>query len=355
MQEHLFSRRILYFIDDTVFFRCREAEHLESCHDDDNPKKALSNMSTRIMEAMEMESPLEDFGDILMYYSRRSLTMESDALSAMEGISQQFASKLGYEISVGLPVGAWDHFILFSGRNLRRRPGFPSYSWAGWKGSLCPFPSPDDSIPNWLDTHTWIVWYIADGDRSYSLVWDPFEWARKNSMRPLKRDAFHQGYRERVGFCCPGLEFEHGARPILPTQSTPFVSLPHCSGFLRFWTVSIFMQVKDTGLHYGKAALFGVDGKQYGAIELDGLDECNVEASVLSGPSELILLLGVSGDRPYEGVALPKPAGDHAEYHVMLLEWDEEIAERRGIGKLRREGLAKSYNHGPAWKEITLA
>ena len=41
---------------------------------------------------------------------------------------------------------SWDNFILFSGRKLRRRPELPSYSWAGWKGSLRPFPPSDGSI-----------------------------------------------------------------------------------------------------------------------------------------------------------------------------------------------------------------
>jgi len=42
-------------------------------------------------------------------------------------------------------------------------------------------------------------------------------------------------------------------------------------------------------------------------------------------------------------------------YYVMLLEWHEGIAERRGLGLLHQNAVDFSLAPGPTWKEIFLA
>lgn len=34
----------------------------------------------------------------------------------------------------------------------------------------------------------------------------------------------------------------------------------------------------------------------------------------------------------------------------MLIEWDQGIAERRGIGAIRKESIHESFEPGPVWK-----
>ncbi|KAK0622788.1 heterokaryon incompatibility protein-domain-containing protein [Immersiella caudata] len=348
MQEYLFSRRVLCFVGNKVFFRCRESERLESCHDASaSPKKPDSNLSSRMSEAMEMESPLDDYADLLMYYSQRDLTKESDALRAMEGISARFSDKMGYGMLFGLPAGALDYFILFSGEyDLRRRPEFPSYSWAGWKGDLSAFPSPGD-IPQWLNTHTWIVWYTIDGNGNcdLALFWN---YSQVNTLRPPRSDRVHYENRKRLPFHCNGLDV--GDTPTAPSNSLVVSRLAHYSVCLRFWTVSFVLSMSDNRKSDGSLTLLDRHNRKCGQLYLGRLGYLKKTIGV--GLQEFILLSGVAEpDTPF---ASPCSAGDHAEYHVMLLEWDGDVAERRGIGKVTKQGLLNSFDSGPVWKEITL-
>jgi len=299
-------------------------------------------------EAMEMEYPLDDYGDLLMYYSQRTLTKQSDALRAMEGISARFSDKMGYGMLFGLPVGALDYFILFSGEHsLRRRPEFPSYSWAGWKGALSAFPSPGD-ISQWLNTHTWIVWYTMDGNGKCDLClfWNS---SQVNTLRPQRSDRVLYENRARLPFYCNGLDL--GDTPTAPSNSSPVARLSHSSVCLRFWTISVFLSISDHRNSDGSLTLFDSDDRKCGQLYLGHL--CYPMKAAGTGPYEIILLSGVAElDMPS---ASRFSAGDHAEYHVMLLEWDGHVAERRGVGKVTKEGLFNSFKPGPVWKEIILA
>ena len=99
--------------------------------------------------------------------------------------------------------------------------------------------------------------------------------------------------------------------------------------------------------------LLGVDGRKHAKVALDNHNRVSFTASQLTKPLELIVLSGVS--ELGASYVCSGSAGDHAEYYVMLLDWDEEVAERCGVGTVRNDGLLNSFKPGPAWKEITLA
>jgi hypothetical protein len=42
-------------------------------------------------------------------------------------------------------------------------------------------------------------------------------------------------------------------------------------------------------------------------------------------------------------------------YNILLLEWRDGIAERRGIGHIFQAAVTNSLGRGPVWKEIFLA
>lgn len=48
-------------------------------------------------------------------------------------------------------------------------------------------------------------------------------------------------------------------------------------------------------------------------------------------------------------------AGRWRYYNVMLLEWEDNIAERRGLGFIFQDAADNSIGPGPMWKEILLA
>jgi hypothetical protein len=75
-----------------------------------------------------MESPLEDYSILLLYYSMRALTNQGDALRTMAGIIRRLSEKVKYRFFEGLPTAVLDAFLIFKahGTNLQRRSGFPS-------------------------------------------------------------------------------------------------------------------------------------------------------------------------------------------------------------------------------------
>ncbi|KAK1834103.1 heterokaryon incompatibility protein-domain-containing protein [Podospora conica] len=349
MQEYLFSRRVLCFFDDKVFFRCQKSERLETCHDARHPKKTqyvLYSYDEIVLNGLiDLESPLSIYGDMLAHYSRRSLTNQSDAIRALEGISAYFSDKLGYGMLYGLPVGALDYFILFQGEDLYRRPEFPSYSWAGWQGDLGRFRRVADShIRPWLKRHTWISWYTINGS---SRTTPSIVWKRQNS----------------VPFSWEGLDF--GETTTVPSITPPVArNSRNNSVYLRFWTLSISLSIprQNRGLG-GWYKIHDKDGEECGKINLgavrDDVSE-NEATSVFfndTGPYEFILLSGIQrrSSRWYGFTdTTPETAGDHELYNVMLLKWDGDVAERRGIGEVWKRGVLNSLDPGPTWKEITL-
>jgi hypothetical protein len=42
-------------------------------------------------------------------------------------------------------------------------------------------------------------------------------------------------------------------------------------------------------------------------------------------------------------------------FNVMVVEWNEGVAYRLGVGRVFKESLAKSFSPGETWKTITLA
>lgn len=55
---------------------------------------------------------------------------------------------------------------------------------------------------------------------------------------------------------------------------------------------------------------------------------------------------------PFEVILLTHQDDD--DYNVMLLEWNGNVVERRGIGELKKTAVAHGFPPGPVWKEILL-
>lgn len=73
-----------------------------------------------------------DYSRIVMGYSSRSLSFESDKLKALEGCLNAIAERKGVEFLHGLPTAGFHYALLWTDEDEGRRHGFPSWSWAGW-------------------------------------------------------------------------------------------------------------------------------------------------------------------------------------------------------------------------------
>jgi hypothetical protein len=345
-QEHLLSRRTLYFVDDQVIFRCRRSEWLETCIDKPNPRINLGMGASLLPRIVRMEFPIIDYSLLLMYYTERSLTNQSDVDRAMAGLARRFATTIGYKPFQGLPSGAFDGFVLFAGKNLYRRRGFPSYSWVGWVGRI-DYELPHDLEP-WLNQKTWIIWFKRSPTGAINLVWD----AASDEAYNLKQNSELTGYAHRSTFQCPT-----GLR-LATTRTTPTNGLDPSTRvlpyhILQFWTLVGFYRLSDVNVFNPSGKLLDRHGSTCGGVLLDGFEQTTFFDS--EQPLEVVVLSESSLGIPALQY-MPQNAGSGSDFfNIIVVEWSEGVAERRGIGTIRKDAIMHSYAPGPAWKEILLA
>ncbi|KAK4457026.1 heterokaryon incompatibility protein-domain-containing protein [Cladorrhinum samala] len=350
-QEHTLSRRVLYFFPDQVIFTCCENECREICNDDTRDQWASGRPMRSPLLASTLASwhtPARFYSRILTQYTAKSLTNSGDILWAFEGIMRRFSQMMGYRMMQGVPIGSLDFFIVFFGFGNRiRRPGFPSYSWAGWLGTKAIAYRDETKLNIWLIDRTWIIWYQRGPDGAVSPVWDP-------AANPLFLidDPKFEGYRERCPFTSPiaGIDTSRTRPSAAVPAMRPVPSYP----LLQFWTFVVFLKIEEVDVFYADGILVGKDGVHYGPVHLDGFEE----TTLFDSKSPLEFLVLSEADTDLDSLRRFAPVIGRPDiwnyYNVMLIEWNQGIAERRGMGQMLKEGVHQSFEPGPVWKEIIL-
>jgi hypothetical protein len=160
-QEKLLSKRFLIFSGDEVVWHCRQMICREDMHNGDcgyntDPLEWLSlkpqyfgvdidrhwvdgslkidrHGRTRVVRS----GTFAEYAKAVESYTSRQATYNSDAIRAMEGLLHIFQRSFKSEFICGLPESLLDIALLWRAtRQLKRREGFPSWSWAGWEGQV---------------------------------------------------------------------------------------------------------------------------------------------------------------------------------------------------------------------------
>lgn len=358
----MLSRRVIYFVGNKVFYRCRVAEHSENFADILSNNSVGITVGSLLPEAILMKNPMIDYSTMLLYYTQRALTDQNDAPRAMAGIIRRFTNVMKCRFLEGLPTALFDQFILFyANKNiLHRRSSFPSYSWIGWRGGIDVHDDPGglgSDVNNWLRKKTWIIWYKRNPSGLTNLVWDP----SANDSFP-SQDMTYLGYRDRSRFSDGRQTSKQlDTRRTMPTEEVSFSRVTPVYPLLQFWTISVFYNITNIDVFEATGYLTDLDNVQCGFALLDGFEETTFFES--KGPFEVILLsesciLGLNrysvkfdshSKRRYSN------ASDQTYYNVLLLEWRGGIAERRGFGHIFQDAVDNSLAPGPVWKEIFLA
>lgn len=167
LQELVLPRRAVIFINNQVYFRCQEANWAEESTadafthhldpDDGNISRIPDPLDGGVQSWWAYQKLFEE-------YSSREIRFDGDALRASAGILRPLCAGMETRMLEGLPGHYLDNALLFisSRGDLRRRPAFASFSWAGWSG---PVMWPRENY----------VWYDNSGRRS----WEPsnlFRW-----------------------------------------------------------------------------------------------------------------------------------------------------------------------------------
>lgn len=141
-QEGALARRIAFFGEDDVSFLC-SAGHWRGClhsgrygHSANLADLDLSSTSYYTLSANQWLRDAEwrfgDFDTMLRVFSPRLLSYESDKLNAIAGCLNLLARRKSVLFVHGLPLVDFHYALLWGGEDDRRRPGFPSWSWAAW-------------------------------------------------------------------------------------------------------------------------------------------------------------------------------------------------------------------------------
>ncbi|KAK3365346.1 heterokaryon incompatibility protein-domain-containing protein, partial [Lasiosphaeria ovina] len=148
MQEQVLSRRCLIFVDGRIFFRCHAARFSEDTIWDQHPMQARpedpsgASIATPFLPE-SIPDPVGAYLEQVLRFTGRHLTKpDDDAVRALSGILTRLAVAASSGLLCGLLTSAFDVCLLFwhpsfwqqGFRDVRRRPTFPSWCWAGWAG-----------------------------------------------------------------------------------------------------------------------------------------------------------------------------------------------------------------------------
>jgi len=164
LQERAVSNRALIFTDNEVLWACkktcwREETFLEtslvrtswfSLHESDTV--LVSSLRRFYVTNEPTEQIWYKFQSLVLNYTQRNLTNEGDASDAFGAIVQQVRQLLAEDFVWALPASrfelglCWEPYrqgllrrnclTTLETTSLRRRVGFPSWSWLGWRGAI---------------------------------------------------------------------------------------------------------------------------------------------------------------------------------------------------------------------------
>jgi hypothetical protein len=355
MQEEVLSRRVFYFINDQLYYRCEVDAYSEAMNAPGLPVVDFNYGASLFSSLLKGSVDFGDVATLLMYYGSRKLSFESDTLRAALGMLQRYSKLSGKLLLEGLtaPLDQSLLFLRYLGATQDvavkpRRENFPSYSWTGWRQVI----HWDISVENasiqqhvefdWANVETklsgahlraWIVWYTIE-NRNYIRI--DMLGNKKVSRRPVASNSIS---------CAPS---ELQTYPQIDSEADPrLIAIRKAFPVLLFWAVCINLTIRRTSeiVNDDQRRWIGVNGqREYNYETFDQLGKLCGEVTL--------------DTRQFEGSLVGKFAlisRDGNKYWALLLSWDEDgLAERWGIGQLNSECLAASLEPGPRWKEIIL-
>ncbi|KAF2853965.1 HET-domain-containing protein [Plenodomus tracheiphilus IPT5] len=145
-QERLLSNRSIIFVDEQVYFHCKQ--HLvceDRCEKDETDFYTLENMresSTRLRSKAQTYSPLNEFRwyeQIVVEYTTKRMGKPDDIINAFTGVQTELSNMFNWNFTAGLPTPLLDLALLWTPiTNIQRRrlatSQQPSWSWSGWFG-----------------------------------------------------------------------------------------------------------------------------------------------------------------------------------------------------------------------------
>ena len=164
-QEHLLSRRRMYFTGTQLYFQCpygvfcedvigetksmsafvypgSSLWNISGLHNDLTQGQAITAQSLSRSRFADASTAFHYYSDIVERYTSRDMSDQGDALNALEGVLSVLRTTMKTEFIYGLPETFLDEALLWVLREPHHRRtalsnrnsgiGFPSWSWVGW-------------------------------------------------------------------------------------------------------------------------------------------------------------------------------------------------------------------------------
>jgi len=419
-QERHLSTRCIYFSSDFVYFQCAEATRCETGGDllpwpDVTPPPAKygleahhpirtveTNPFLSLSSCMAPSPPAQQAGDadgdgeraehkfkrhrfdvyreIVELYSSRHLSFATDILNAFAGVAGVLERTLECNFLSGLPACYLDHALLWAHDSSWERrvvssksssshssdddhlPAklFPSWSWAGWAGSI-----------QYL--------LVTKGEGTYQR--QKYEYAKSeiDCFQTLHSGVLYEAYKDKARMEAAETRYfgSYAKDPILETypvylgyleRRTTNVSGPDLGpGALQFWTYAVdadAFTVEQVGPDYaivdrehantaskqGVVRMLDRDGVHSGLMLAFDADKATTWHKPTRGPLEWILISSFDDahDRrggpqtvdtnvhPFDERKLPYKGEGSGLVNIMLVEWDNEVAERITVAQVHR-------------------
>lgn len=134
MQEYTLSRRSLIFTSHEYFMYCGQGVYIPTLKEPLSSRYSFGK--SLLSHRLSIEPPRgmvgRRYAQLVSLYVRRELSYHNDILRAFEGMANYLAPHLG-RFCAGLPQDSFRWSLCWMNFGpVRRRSGFPSWSWAGW-------------------------------------------------------------------------------------------------------------------------------------------------------------------------------------------------------------------------------
>jgi hypothetical protein len=403
-QERLLSARNLIFTAGRVYFQCRRtARSVDIVTEHESVGWSIEFKDSPLLMLHKLRyQPLSVYKQALELYMVRKMSREKDILAAFTGIGNLVCTALGGNLIFGLPSSHFDWALLWEPRDAATlRPGdgndsekFPSWSWCGWKNQIMEYKPQmldgcENNLHEWLMKHTWITWYIRDGNGNLRLVWDGKQ--PKDSIladesasgycRPTDID-INAGTRDHYGRYIPEKE-RHRKRSsgfssiidecpfdvniTVGVDESMVNSTEKDMPFLQFYTWSAYFRISEQ--HSKPENRWGTSFRRYG-IEDYKDDWCGTIlldkhwVSLRPFPDQPLEFIAISDAKYFSEIEYADWANyipvERKEsiwdlYYVLLVETRKDVVYRVGLGKVYKSAFHNSCTgEGKQWKEFIL-
>jgi hypothetical protein len=361
----------MVFVNGTVYWQCRSVtwhEHLRKFPQGpyaDKPRESWPAYAFTLHSWPD----LKQYFSLVRGYNYRSLSFEEDALRAFTAIIDVFCNTFPSGFLFGVPEFFFDIGLLWTRSGpLKRRKGFPGWSWVGWSGRI-EFAMGDAWRPERpgsfkLNVRPMVEWKKVQNeslvqlriDNSYHLY--PQMAYNSDTVLPKGwiRSAEHEHLNDSSNiFSHPSIQGQAFCYPFPITAGVAALNLDLYSPILPFRAEKCTMLLGSVveipiDCYLGHGSCLTVElkdnaGLQTGVIESLFVSQYRYEEG---DPCELIAISKGSLGAPQtkDGIelfaeveAFPqlKDKETYEFYNVLWIEWKDGIAYRKALGRVMKE------------------